>query len=106
MNVPILALSQLSRRLEERSDKVPQLSDLRESGSLEQDADVVMFLHREEVYKQDVDPTLRGMADLYIAKHRAGEIGRVKLVFQGEFALFRSAARGINSRPDNPAEAV
>lgn len=107
LDVPILALSQLSRRLEERSDKVPQLSDLRESGSLEQDADVVLFLHREEVYKQEsVDPTLRGMADLVIAKHRAGEIGKVKLVFQGEFALFRSAARGISSRPEAPGEAI
>lgn len=107
LNVPILALSQLSRRLEERSDKVPQLSDLRESGSLEQDADVVLFLHREEVYKQEsVDPTLRGMADLVIAKHRAGEIGKVKLVFQGEYALFRSAARGISSRPEAPSESM
>lgn len=107
LNVPILALSQLSRRLEERSDKVPQLSDLRESGSLEQDADVVMFLHREEVYKQDsIDPTLRGMADLIIAKHRAGEISKVRLVFQGEFALFRSAARGITSRPEGASDAI
>ncbi|MEN9803491.1 MAG: replicative helicase [Actinomycetota bacterium] len=107
LDVPILALSQLSRRLEERSDKVPQLSDLRESGSLEQDADVVLFLHREEVYKQDsIDPSLRGMATLHIAKHRAGEIGKVTLVFQGEYSLFRSAARGITSRPDPVGEAI
>lgn len=105
LNVPILALSQLSRRLEERSDKKPQLADLRESGSLEQDADVVMFIHREEVYKQDsMDPSLRGMADLIVAKHRAGELANLKLVFQGEFTLFRSAARGITSRPDEPGD--
>ena len=101
LNVPILALSQLSRRLEERSDKRPQLADLRESGSLEQDADVVMFLYRDEVYKQDsADPALKGMADLIIAKHRAGPIANIRLVFQGEFTLFRSAARGMTSQAD------
>jgi len=101
LNVPILALSQLSRRLEERSDKRPQLADLRESGSLEQDADVVMFLYRDEVYKQDsADPALKGMADLIIAKHRAGPIANIRLVFQGEFTLFRSAARGMTSQAE------
>jgi len=99
LNVPILALSQLSRRLEERSDKKPQLADLRESGSLEQDADVVMFLYRDEVYKQDsTDPALKGMAELIIAKHRAGPIANIRLVFQGEFTLFRSAARGVSTQ--------
>ena len=101
LNVPILALSQLSRRLEERSDKKPVLADLRESGALEQDADVVMFLHREEVHKKDqIDPSLKGMADLIVAKHRAGAIDDIRLVFQGEFTLFRSAARGVSQRTD------
>jgi replicative DNA helicase len=101
MNVPIMALSQLSRRLEERADKRPVLADLRESGSLEQDADVVMFIHREEVAKQGaVDPALKGMADLIVAKHRAGALDNIKLVFQGEHTLFRNAARGVGQRVD------
>ncbi|MBU3689528.1 MAG: replicative DNA helicase [Acidimicrobiales bacterium mtb01] len=99
MNVPIMALSQLSRRLEERADKRPVLADLRESGSLEQDADVVMFIHREEVAKQGaVDPALKGMADLIVAKHRAGALDNIRLVFQGEHTLFRNAARGVGQR--------
>lgn len=99
LEVPIMALSQLSRRLEERADKKPQLADLRESGSLEQDADIVLFLHREEVYKREsTDPALRGMVDLILAKHRAGALADLKLVFQGEFTLFRNAARGVGNR--------
>jgi replicative DNA helicase len=77
------------------------LADLRESGSLEQDADVVMFIHREEVAKQGaVDPALKGMADLIVAKHRAGALDNIKLVFQGEHTLFRNAARGVGQRVD------
>ncbi len=101
LNVPIMALSQLSRRLEERADKRPVLADLRESGALEQDADVVMFIHREEVAKQGaVDPALKGMADLIVAKHRAGALDNIRLVFQGEYTLFRNAARGVGQRVD------
>ena len=87
LQVPILALSQLSRAPEARSGHRPQLSDLRESGNLEQDADVVMFIFREEVYADD--PELEGVAELIIAKQRNGPIGQVPLVFLKPFTLFR-----------------
>ena len=92
LEVPIIALSQLSRRLEERSDKRPMLSDLRESGSLEQDADVVMFLYRDEVYNPETND--RASAEVIIAKHRAGPIGTRKLVWLGQYTRFENAARG------------
>ncbi len=94
LEVPIVALSQLSRNLESRSDKRPMLSDLRESGSLEQDADVVMFLYRDEVYNKESPD--RGAADLIIAKHRSGPIGSVRLTFFSHYAKFDNAARGVN----------
>ena len=88
--VPVVALSQLSRAPESRGgDHRPQLSDLRESGSIEQDADIVMFIFREEVYKQD-DPDLEGKAELIIGKQRNGPIGRVNLAFLKNFTCFGS----------------
>jgi replicative DNA helicase len=89
LNVPILALSQLSRAPEQRStgEKRPQLSDLRESGAIEQDADVVLFLFREEIYKKD-DPDLKGKAELIIGKQRNGPTGSVDLHFIREFTSF------------------
>ncbi|MCP3979902.1 MAG: replicative DNA helicase [bacterium] len=88
LNIPVVALSQLSRAPEQRSgDHRPQLSDLRESGAIEQDADVVMFLFREEVYKKD-DPTLEGKAELIIGKQRNGPIGNVPLNFIKQFTRF------------------
>ena len=92
LEVPIIALSQLSRRLEERTDKRPMLSDLRESGSLEQDADVVMFLYRDEVYNPETND--RASAEVIVAKHRAGPIGTRKLVWLGQYTRFENAARG------------
>jgi replicative DNA helicase len=90
LGIPIVALSQLSRATEQRSgDHRPQLSDLRESGAIEQDADVVMFLFREEVYKKD-DPDLKGRAELIIGKQRNGPIGTVNLVFIREFTRFEN----------------
>ncbi len=90
LGIPIVALSQLSRATEQRSgDHRPQLSDLRESGAIEQDADVVMFLFREEVYKKD-DPDLKGRAELIIGKQRNGPIGTVKMVFIREFTRFEN----------------
>ena len=87
LNIPVLALSQLSRRVEDRADKMPQLSDLRDSGSIEQDADVVMFIHREELYDPDTDR--KGIADLKIAKHRNGPTGIVELAWIKEISSFR-----------------
>ncbi|NPA92397.1 MAG: replicative DNA helicase [Chloroflexi bacterium] len=90
LNVPVVAAAQLSRAVEQRQDKRPMLSDLRESGSLEQDADVVMFIYRDEVYREDTDKI--GIAEIIIAKHRNGPTGSVDLLFLKELAKFENAA--------------
>jgi len=90
LSVPVLAAAQLSRAIEQRADKEPQLSDLRESGSLEQDADVVMFIHRAEMYDKD---TLRpNVATIKVAKHRNGPTGNIELIFRSNLAKFENAA--------------
>lgn len=92
LNIPIIALSQLNRSVETRSgSKRPQLSDLRESGAIEQDADLVLFIHRPEKYGMDVDEegnSVRGMAEIIVAKHRNGAVGDIQLRFREEFARF------------------
>jgi replicative DNA helicase len=96
LNVPIVLLSQLSRAPESRSDHRPQLSDLRESGALEQDADVVIFIYREEMYldKGEPPPDSQGVAELIIAKQRNGPTGVVKLAFIREFTRFENLSAG------------
>lgn len=88
LNVPVVALSQLSRAVESRPSKIPMLSDLRESGSIEQDADVVMFVYREEIY--DPDTERKGITDILIRKHRNGPIGQVELFFKPETQTLRA----------------
>jgi len=83
----VLALAQLSRTVESRQSKVPQLSDLRESGSIEQDADVVMFIYRDDVYNPESER--KNIADIIIAKHRNGPVGEVSLYFQASQTRFR-----------------
>jgi replicative DNA helicase len=90
LNVPVLAAAQLSRAVEQRTDKEPQLSDLRESGSLEQDADIVMFIHRPEMYEKDT--LMKNVAQIKVAKHRNGPVGTVELVFRSQIAKFENAA--------------
>ncbi|MDQ4149131.1 MAG: replicative DNA helicase [Actinomycetota bacterium] len=93
LDLPVIAVSQLSRNVEHRTDKRPLLADLRDSGSIEQDADIVLFIYRDEVYNPD--STQKGIAEIHVAKHRNGPIGKVDLAFLEHYAKFANLARGV-----------
>ncbi|MCE3237048.1 MAG: dnaB [Gammaproteobacteria bacterium] len=91
LNVPVIALSQLNRSLEQRADKRPMMSDLRESGGLEQDSDLIIFIYRDEVYIPN--PDAKNIAEIILAKHRNGPIGKIRLNFCGHYMCFDNLAK-------------
>jgi replicative DNA helicase len=93
LDTPVVALSQLSRNLEARQDKRPMLADLRESGAIEQDADVVLFIYRDEIYHADTSDL--GTAEIIVAKHRNGPTGHVRLAFLPHYTRFANMAKGV-----------
>ena len=94
LDIPVIALSQLSRGAEKRDDKRPMLSDLRESGAIEQDADIVMFLYRDDYYNEDSEK--KNIAEVILAKHRGGSTGTVELLWLGNYTKFANIEKYRN----------
>jgi len=92
LNIPVILLSQLNRALEQRGDKHPQLSDLRDSGNIEQDADIIMFLYRDDYYHDHENNPNKGIAEINIAKHRNGRTGTIKMAWLSSYLSFEELA--------------